>query len=128
LFWTTEEYERQEEDSVVGLCDESSRKVKIIEGIVIIAVVPKMERCCILSGNALKNSAIEFLHSVSHSSESRAMHRGALTDRPPTDFCCVVVFVLDYKAPARVGLVPAARRECANVQIQLEEALDRKAY
>ncbi|KAJ7790229.1 hypothetical protein B0H14DRAFT_2940760 [Mycena olivaceomarginata] len=29
-------------------------------------------------------------------------------------FCCVVVFVLDCKAPARV--------ECANVQIQLEEA------
>jgi hypothetical protein len=37
---------------VVGLCDESSRKVKIIEGIVIIAVVPEMECCCILSGNA----------------------------------------------------------------------------
>jgi hypothetical protein len=30
----------------VGLCDVSSRKVNIIEGIVIIAVVPEMERCC----------------------------------------------------------------------------------
>jgi hypothetical protein len=74
------------EDSVVGLCDVSSRKVEIIEGIVIIAVVPEIERRCILSGNAPKNPAIESLHSVSHSSESRAMHRGASTgvDGQPT--------------------------------------------
>jgi hypothetical protein len=67
------------EDSVVGLCDGSSQKVKIIEG-VIIAVVPEMECCCILSGNAHKNPGMEFLHSVSHSNESRAMHRKASTD------------------------------------------------
>jgi hypothetical protein len=40
----------EKEDSVVGLCDGSG--IKIIEGIVIIAVVPEMERRCILSGNA----------------------------------------------------------------------------
>jgi hypothetical protein len=110
----------------VGLCDGSSKKVKIIEGIVVIAVVSEMERWCILSGNAHTEWNFFTAYRTVANQELCIEGRRRTSSRAKKR-TSVALLSSCLTAWRRHAWVLSQCRECANVQIQLEEALDLKA-